>query len=209
MEGFKSTHPVVPLLIREGLVGDYVVIFVVLSFGISGDRRTNDKLRLLISPSLTKRRVGMSSNREEKREIKMSLKRDPRLIQIINEQTRTLRKNSTPAEKILWEKLRNRKFLNYKFYRQYPVIYDIEGKETFFVLDFYCHKKKIAIEVDGEIHKSRINEDKRRDEILNKLGIEVIRFTNRQVEENLNDTLNKLKTILNLKTDLRPPTSDF
>jgi very-short-patch-repair endonuclease len=56
-----------------------------------------------------------------------------------------LRKNMTDAEKVLWQQLRNRKLGDLKFRRQHPV--------GIFILDFYCHEKKLAIEVDGGIHK--------------------------------------------------------
>ena len=108
----------------------------------------------------------------------MSLKKDPKFLQIIKENTRLLRKNSTRAERILWEELRNRKFFNNKFYRQHPIITDISGKETFYIIDFYCNEKRLGIELDGKIHKFKINKDKDRTNILNKLGIKIIRFKN-------------------------------
>ena len=78
----------------------------------------------------------------------MSLTKNPELIKIINAQTKNLRKKSTKAERILWEELRNGKFLNKKFYRQHPIIYDILGKEIFFVADFYSYEEKVIIELD-------------------------------------------------------------
>ena len=57
---------------------------------------------------------------------------------------RELRKESTPAEKIVWEHLRNRKFNNLKFRRQHV----IHG----FVIDFYCHELSLALEIDGDVH---------------------------------------------------------
>lgn len=141
------------------------------------------------------------SSKGKQKEGEMSLRKDPKLIQIINETTRTLRRNSTSAERILQEHLRNRKFFGCKFYRQYPIIFDIEGKETFFVLDFYCHKQRIAVEVDGGIHKTKVEEDKRRESILNKMGIQVLRLKNEEVENNLDESLCKLKEVLNLNTN--------
>lgn len=126
----------------------------------------------------------------------MSLNRDPALIQIINEQVKTLRKRTTKAEKILWEELRNRKFFGYKFYRQYPVIYDLLGYETFYVLDFYCHKRKVAVELDGEIHKFKIKNDRKRENILVTLGIRVIRFKNFEIENDINNVLKKLQEFM-------------
>ena len=62
------------------------------------------------------------------------------------EMAHALRKNMTDAEKILWKRLKDKRIFKVKFRRQHPV--DI------FVLDFYCHELKLAIEVDGEIHLS-------------------------------------------------------
>ena len=90
-----------------------------------------------------------------------------------------LRRNMTMPEKLLWEELKNKGSMNIRFKRQHPV--DI------FVLDFYCHKYKLAIEIDGEIHN---NEDVRRyddgrSHDIEKLGIRILRFTNKEVIENI------------------------
>ena len=86
-----------------------------------------------------------------------------------------LRKNMTNAEKLLWNILSNRAEIKVKFRRQHPC--DI------FILDFYCHKLRLAIELDGEVHsKSEVqNRDIGRTYELEKSGMKVIRFTNSQV----------------------------
>ena len=81
-------------------------------------------------------------------------------------------------------RLRNRNLSGLKFRRQHPI--DI------FIIDFYCHEKKLVIEVDGEIHKFRKTYDEARTAELERFGIKVIRFTNDQVE---NDTKEVLKQI--------------
>lgn len=124
----------------------------------------------------------------------MSLNKNPELIKIAKMILRDLRRNATPAEKILWQKLRNKRFCNKKFYRQHPIFHDFEGKETFFVADFYCHQLKLIIELDGPIHKYKLKEDKNRTEILNILGLDVIRFENEEVESDLDSFLGKLKS---------------
>jgi very-short-patch-repair endonuclease len=85
-----------------------------------------------------------------------------------------LRRNQTQAEKVLWEKLR-RKTTGHKWYRQYSV-----GK---FILDFYCPKLKLALEVDGPIHmrKNAGIYDQMRSEYLHEHGITVKRFTNDEI----------------------------
>ena len=97
-----------------------------------------------------------------------------------------LRKHSTEAEMILWEHLRNFRLKGYKFRRQHPI--DI------FIADFYCHKIRLIIELDGEVHfndESREHDDGRTGE-LEKHGIKVIRFTNNQIIENLELVLEQI-----------------
>lgn len=86
-----------------------------------------------------------------------------------------LRKSMTYAEKVLWQQLRNRKMEGLKFRRQHPV--------NIFILDFYCHEKKLAIEVDGGIHQSEDQRewDENRTFELNEFGITVLRFANEEV----------------------------
>jgi len=123
----------------------------------------------------------------------MSLNRKKELRDIAKVVCRDLRKNSTMAEKIFWEAVRNKRFNGKKFYRQYPLFYDITGRESFFVADFYCHEENLVIELDGKIHQYRLKEDTIRTEILNYLGVKVLRFNNDEVINNLNDVLTKVK----------------
>lgn len=123
----------------------------------------------------------------------MSLNKKRELRLIAKTFCRQLRKNSTQAENIFWERVRNRKFLKKKFYRQYPIFYDLFGLESFFIADFYCHEEKIIIELDGEIHKYKLKDDEKRTEILNQLGLKVIRFRNEEITKDLSDVLEKLK----------------
>ncbi|RMF57459.1 MAG: endonuclease domain-containing protein [Calditrichaeota bacterium] len=123
----------------------------------------------------------------------MSLSRDPRLIQIAKQRCRELRKNQTRAEKIFWEAVRNRRFLGLKFNRQHPLFFDYEGKETFYIADFYCHEKKVVIELDGEIHDYQRRRDEYRTFIIEMLGIKVIRFGNKEIENHLQNVLERLR----------------
>ena len=89
-----------------------------------------------------------------------------------------MRKNPTETEQVLWKTLRKFRFEGFVFRRQHPI--DI------FVADFYCHKLKLVIEVDGEIHFDQLSQeyDFGRTGELEKYGIKVIRFTNDQVLRN-------------------------
>lgn len=105
----------------------------------------------------------------------------------IFERAQLLRKEMTDAETRLWKKLRNHGFEGLKFRRQHPI-----GR---FIVDFYCHEKRLVIEVDGNIHdllevKER---DEGREEELKNFGLTVIRFTNDEIEKNIEDVLSKLK----------------
>ncbi|AFH47886.1 Hypothetical protein IALB_0174 [Ignavibacterium album JCM 16511] len=125
----------------------------------------------------------------------MSLNKKRELREIAKTFCRQLRKNSTEAEKIFWEIVRDRKFLNKKFYRQYPIFYDLLGTESFFIADFYCHEERFIIELDGEIHKYKLRDDEKRTEILNQLGLRVIRFSNQEIIYDVSNALEKLKQL--------------
>src|SRR5881394_3542767 len=77
---------------------------------------------------------------------------------------RKLRQSSTKAEEILWQHLRNKKLDGLKFRRQHPL--------DNFIVDFYCHEKSLAVEVDGQIHdiKENAEYDKHRTYILGGSG---------------------------------------
>ena len=109
-----------------------------------------------------------------------------------------MRKNPTPSEAKFWAKTRNRKFQDFKFYRQYIVEHsEIMGIKNFFIVDFYCHELKLIIEIDGRIHKYKIKYDLARDEILNGMGYQIIRFSNNEVLSHWEKVEEKLKTIIN------------
>jgi very-short-patch-repair endonuclease len=104
-----------------------------------------------------------------------------------------LRCNLTPSEKILWQNLRERKLLGRKFIHQSAIIYENNKDEYFFyVPDFYCREEKLAVELDGKIHKNQIERDQHRDEILNAYGIKVLRFKNEELYDVIS-VLNRIK----------------
>ena len=93
----------------------------------------------------------------------------------------------TPAEKILWEELRANK-LGVHFRRQQV----IQG----FIVDFYCHKAGLVIEVDGDIHDLQKEEDERREKVLSALGLRVVRFRNDEVMRGLSAVMERIKSML-------------
>ncbi|MDC0977684.1 endonuclease domain-containing protein [bacterium] len=100
---------------------------------------------------------------------------------------RNLRKKQTKAEEILWQALRNRKLKYLKFRRQHI----LEG----FVVDFYCHKLKLAIELDGYIHIKQKEYDKIRQSLIETEGIRFLRFTNEEIINNLDSVLSRLEAL--------------
>lgn len=112
----------------------------------------------------------------------------------IKQLTRKLRHNATLPEQKLWRYLRRKQLDGRKFLRQHAIIHESIGDEHFFyVPDFYCFQENLAIELDGEIHIYTKERDKSRDEILNDLGIKVLRFKNEELN-NIELVLEKIKS---------------
>ncbi len=95
-----------------------------------------------------------------------------------------LRNHATPAESFLWKYLRKSQLKGRKFRRQHS----IEN----YIVDFYCPSEKLVIELDGAVHEyeKQAEKDERREERLNELGIQVLRFENQFVFDNLQLVLN-------------------
>jgi very-short-patch-repair endonuclease len=94
---------------------------------------------------------------------------------------RTLRKRSTEAEKLLWSRLRGRRFEGIKFKRQAPI--------ANYVVDFVALDLKLIIEVDGGQHDMRATQDAERTRILEEWGYHVVRFWNNDVLGNIDGVL--------------------
>jgi Alw26I/Eco31I/Esp3I family type II restriction m6 adenine DNA methyltransferase len=101
-----------------------------------------------------------------------------KLPESLIQNARHLRKNQTEAEELLWQLLRKRQLHDLKFRRQHPV-------EEGFVLDFYCHEVKLAVELDGGYHQEEQQKmsDEEREQFLRGIGIRVLRFANTDVIE--------------------------
>lgn len=96
---------------------------------------------------------------------------------------RSLRRSLTPAEATLWKFIKNSKLSGRKFRRQHSV-----GP---YILDFYCVEERLAVELDGEVHRSDQAEiyDHKRRLFLNASGIKVIRFENFLVFDDIDHVL--------------------
>ncbi len=100
-----------------------------------------------------------------------------------------LRKNMTEAEIFLWERLRRKKINGLKFRRQQV----IDG----YIVDFYCEKLRLVIEVDGEIHKTEKQKkyDKHRKVVFETRGIKELRFDNEVVVEDIEFVLEEIANL--------------
>ena len=108
----------------------------------------------------------------------------------LKEYSQQLRKNMTDAEKALWLKIRGKQLKGHQFYRQKPL-----GN---FIVDFYCPKGNLVIELDGGQHYSDEGKakDNQRDNYLKNLGLRVLRFSDREVFENMRGVLEKIWSVL-------------
>lgn len=106
---------------------------------------------------------------------------------------RSSRRHQTRAEDILWERLRGSRFHGAKFRRQSPF--------DRFVVDFYCHAAKLAVELDGRQHEWFAEYDAMRTEVLERLGLNVVRFTNEEVCGDLDSVLERIYAALRLPFD--------
>jgi cyclase len=109
---------------------------------------------------------------------------------LLFERAKELRENMTEAELVLWEYLRQHP-LGYKFRRQHPV--------GIYVVDFYCHKLKLVIEVDGSAHgeKEVRDADMERQGQLELDGLKVVRFTNEEVLKTGEVVIEKITLLIN------------
>ena len=99
---------------------------------------------------------------------------------------RNFRKNMTYPETILWSRIGLKQLKGYQFYRQKPI-----GE---YIVDFYCPKAKLVIELDGGQHKSAdyIKKDTAKDKNLESLGLRVLRFNNNDVTKNIKGVLESI-----------------
>jgi very-short-patch-repair endonuclease len=108
---------------------------------------------------------------------------NPRLKHLARE----LRKNSTLSEVLMWQNIKG-KCYGHEFHRQVPI--------DEFIVDFYCHELKLAIEIDGQTHDYNFEKDDTRQQRLESFGIKVVRFSDYDVKRNMNDILRALEFVI-------------
>ncbi len=132
-----------------------------------------------LSPSLVKGRVGEG----------LVLPYNKNLTAL----ARQNRSNPTKAETKIWrEILRMRQFAQYKFLRQKP----IGG----YIVDFYCSELQLVIEIDGDSHAETVEYDQERTRFLNSLGLQVIRYTNDEINQNIEGVYDDLNQRIGMKS---------
>ena len=117
----------------------------------------------------------------------------------VQQRAKELRQTITPAERILWERLCDRRLSGRKFRRQPPI--------GTFIVDFYCPAACLVIEVDGGIHLVQAEADASRSQELEAQGYRVLRFTNEQIETDLETVLSTIQTACQPETP-RPHAGD-
>lgn len=113
--------------------------------------------------------------------------------------SRYLRKRQTNTERLLWERLRNRKFAELKFTGQHPIYYFKDSYKKFFIADFYCSELKLVLELDGQIHQKQKEYDMEREEVLKAKNLLILRFKNTEIETNIERSLIKLQNFIDIK----------
>ena len=103
----------------------------------------------------------------------------------IKARARELRKDLTPQEKRLWDRIRRGQLNGMHFRKQHP--YNI------YILDFFCFKANLAIEVEGKIHLRRKEYDKERTRFLESTGLEVLHFRNEDIENRIDWVIEIIK----------------
>ena len=117
--------------------------------------------------------------------------------EIIKETARKLRKNLTQAESYLWENIRKWKILWKQFQKQKPIfVYEEDSwLPRYIIADFYCSENKLIIELDWSVHSNKevLELDKHKEMLLKNIWYKVIRFTNDEVLNNLEETFQTIK----------------
>jgi very-short-patch-repair endonuclease len=121
---------------------------------------------------------------------------NPKLKQL----ARNLRNHSTLSEALLWQHLKNKRMEGYDFHRQKPI-----GN---YILDFFCDKLMLAIEIDGATHENKYNSDIKRQEALERQGITFLRFQDIDVKRNMEGVVETIRSWVTEHGSLHTPHTD-
>jgi very-short-patch-repair endonuclease len=104
----------------------------------------------------------------------------------LSERAKTLRKNSTLSEIILWKQLKSKKMAGLDFHRQKPI--------DEYIVDFFCPKLRLIIEIDGSSHDNKCVEDEKRANRLKFLGFTMLRYSDKSVKRDLENVILSIRT---------------
>jgi len=123
---------------------------------------------------------------------------NPYIPEIIKIAARDLRKNMTESEKLIWDRIRNKK-LWYKFERQKPLYLYTEdsGLDRYIIPDFICIELKTIIEIDWSVHNLKeVSElDLEKEILLKQKWFKILRLTNQEIKENINNSIKKIAAL--------------
>ncbi|SIT83562.1 endonuclease domain-containing protein [Pontibacter indicus] len=103
----------------------------------------------------------------------------------LKDKARELRKNSTLAEVLLWQEIKERKLMGFQFHRQVPMLD--------YIVDFYCHELRLAIEIDGDSHDYSFDYDVKRQSELERYWVKFLRFDDIEIKKNIQNVLRTLE----------------
>jgi very-short-patch-repair endonuclease len=118
-------------------------------------------------------------------------------VKSLKERRRELRKNQTEVEKRLWEELRGRRLNGFKFYRQYSI-----GP---YVVDFYCSRFRLAIELDGKHHgeSESFIYDQERERYFKSVNVQTVRFWNDVIMNDIDGVLERINVVISESFDYK------
>jgi very-short-patch-repair endonuclease len=111
----------------------------------------------------------------------------------MKELSRKLRNNSTLSEVLLWQQIKGRKIKGYQFTRQKSI--------GIYIVDFYCSKLRLGVEIDGISHDGKAEEDQIRQNCIEKMGIRFLRFYDTDVKRNMAGVIQKIADWIEKKTN--------
>ena len=114
-------------------------------------------------------------------------------------ESKILRRSMTPAENRLWERLRKNQLKGFHFRRQQII--------AGFIVDFYCHKASLIVELDGGVHEKNKESDFQREAILKEMGFRIIRFKNEEVIDKIEEVISEIEGWCGSNLTPSPPQS--
>ena len=126
----------------------------------------------------------------------MTVRYNPELKQC----ARDLRKQGVLSEVLLWNQLKGRKLRGYQFMRQKPI--------EAYIVDFFCSKIRLVIEIDGESHSGKFDYDMRRQQFLESMGLTVLRFNDTEVKKDMDNVMMAIGGWMTDREE-QPPVSPF